>query len=479
MVVVRRRSGGGLGSAGSGGGDAFTSCGLAPPAPSPPRAAQILAHNEHEVQTDGCSHPTQHRTQSPRRRHPLVKRSSSAGRIRRRSEMSTAAITYASDDELELFDDLSSCGTVSETGRPGLVPASANADGTCSTYRSSGAAQQQQRASVLDNSLRTFESCYDEDDGHPYPDADHGRRPRVSFYTAIYDTSRGESRAEGTGVRVQRSGGKGTSHACSPPPVSQVLIPTDDAIVNTRHASAEHSRSPQSRVRAIVRRISSRTSLGFLGDSSRTSLGFFGDDDDSDDDDDVLSKHTPLGVVRIVPARRSSLQCAPTKGGSDGDVDDAAAQCSSQAPSPSPSPSSYWDRFPSLLVAMGCILLVASALIATSDLSSLSLPTLLGVHHLPPSALASTYLSLAINEVRYQAFRVASVQCRDLNAIRYDWIGAGARLRNRRLLDLDPEERERVSDGNDDDDDDRAALTMIEKLRREASFVSRQRVEEK
>ena len=229
-----------------------------------------------------------------------------------------------------------------------------------------------------------------------------------------------------------------------------------------------------------MRRISSRTSLGFLGDSSRTSLGFFGDDDDDDDDnvdDDVLSKHTPLGVVRIVPARRSSLQCSLTKGGSDGDVDGAAGRCSSKAPSPSPSPSSYRGRFPSLLVTMGCILLVASALIATSDLSSLSLPTLLGVHHLPPAALASTYLSLAINEIRYQAFRVASVQCRDLNAIRYDWIGAGARLRNRRLLDLDPEERERVFDG--DDDDDRVALTMIEKLKREASFVSRQRVEER
>ena len=382
--------------------------------------------------------------------------------------MSTAAITYASDDEHELFDDLSSCGTVSETGRPGLVPASANVDST-SCSRSS--ATQQPRASVLDNLLRTFESCYDEDDGHPYPDADHGKRPRVSFYTAIYDTSRGESRAEGTGVRVQRSGGKGTSPVCSSPPVSQVLIPTVDA--PTIASSGEHSRSrsPQSRVREIVRRI-----------SSRTNLGFFGDDDDDSDDDDVLSKHTPLGVVRIVPARRSSLQCTLKKGGSDGDVGGAAARCSSKVPSPSPSPLSHWDRFPSLLVAVGCILLVVSALIATSDVSFLSLPTLLGVHHLPPSALASTYLSLAINEVRYQAFRVASVQCRDLNAIRYDWISAGARLRNRHLLYLDPEERERVLDGDDDDDDDdddRAALIMIEKLKREASFVSRQRVEER
>ena len=384
--------------------------------------------------------------------------------------MSTAAITYASDDEHELFDDLSSCGTVSETGRPELVT-----DGTCS----GSSATQQPRPSVLDNLLRTFESCYDEDDGHPYPDADHGKRPRVSFYTAIYDTSRGESRAEGTGVRVQRSGGAGnggersTSHEPSPP-VSQVLIPTADA--PTIASSGEHSRtrSPKSRVREIVRRISSRTNLGFFGDD---------DDDDDSDDDDVLSKHTPLGVVRIVPARRSSLQCTLAKGGSDGDVGGAAARCSSKVPSPSPSPSSHWDRFPSLLVAMGCILLVVSALIATSDVSSLSLPTLLGVHHLPPSALASTYLSLAINEVRYQAFRVASVQCRDLNAIRYDWISAGARLRNRHLLDLDPEERERVLNGDDDDDDDddddRAALIMIEKLKREAAFVSRQRVEER
>jgi hypothetical protein len=55
-------------------------------------------------------------------------------------------------------------------------------------------------------------------------------------------------------------------------------------------------------------------------------------------------------------------------------------------------------------------------------------------------------------------------------------MGAAHRLQHRRLLlDLD----EAIEGGLIDESDSRAMSTLIEKLRREASFVSRQRVEER
>ena len=519
-MVVRRKGGG---SHGDGGGRVdgefdLTRCGLTPP--SPPCAAQIAqrqarkhTYEWREVQRD--ANPTR-----PYRQDQTPKRSSTArrSRIRQRSEISTTtAISYASDDEHEFFDDLSSCGTVSETGR---CPRSVT------TIADTLANARQQRVSELDASYSVedvFAMDDDVDDMNPRTnsrDDGRGKRPRVSFYTAIYDTSRGESRAEGTSVRVQRSGkhgmsSSGGSHQSYSPPVSLVSVPTADATtVASSHVSDEEDspRSPKSRIRDVVRRISQTASLSFFGDShGDIDIDSEGDDELFHDNDyeaksgsksvertskikgpkvpsslhrieGSLHDHgTPLGLVRIVPARESSLRCILTKSGSEGSAPTRAAV----APSPWDEPRTQGKildavsfRFPSLFVTMGCVFLLVSALVATSTtgISFTFLPTLSGTHHLPPSALASTYLSLMMNEVRYQAFRVASVQCRDLGAIRYDLMSAADNIRNRRLLlDLDEEEKEKEAN----DSGATAMSIVIEKLRREASFVSRQRVEER
>ena len=176
--------------------------------PSPPSAAQIAQVQVRNNTGGGPSHPT-HNQSRPHRREQRIKQSPSTWRtrIRQRSEMSTTtAISYASDDEHEFLDDLSSCGTVSETGRrpsPRYVP---------STSESHGAARHQ-RVSELDASYSVGE-IFGMNDGNNDDTCVHlstnshdydgpGKRPRrVSFYTAIYDTSRGESRAEGGSVRV-------------------------------------------------------------------------------------------------------------------------------------------------------------------------------------------------------------------------------------------------------------------------------------
>ena len=510
-MVVRRKGG----SHGHHGGEEFdcTRFGLTPP--SPPSAAQIAQRQarNYTCGDDGDSHPT-HNQARPYRQDQRIKRSPSTGRsrIRQRSVSTTTAISYASDDEHEFLDDLSSCGTVSETGRrPRSVSSTSECHGDV----------QQQRVSELDASYSVGE-IFGMDDGtsmHPSKNTldGPGKRPRVSFYTAIYDTSRGESRAEGTSVRVLQQStnksdiisGGGSQQSCSPP-VSQVSVPAADAttVASSHVSDEEHSpRSPKSRIRDVVGRIS-RTSLTFFGDSED------GIDIESEEDDELfcdngyeatfsqpgsksverssatkrprlpsslqriegdLRRHeTPLGLVRIVPARESSLRCILTRNGSGGSVSPRAelAQSSSSQRGRSNILDAFSIRFPSLLVTTGCILLVASALVATSttDVSLPSLTILLGAQNLPPSILASTYLSLVMNEVRYQAFRVASVQCRDLNAIRHDLLGASDRLQNRRML-LDPDETQKEERVTDD--------IMIEKLRREASFVSRQRVEER
>lgn len=516
-MVVRRKGGGGHGA----GGEEFdfTRFGLTPP--SPPRAlaaaAQIAQRlrarkytHEREVQRD--SHPTNNRAR-PYRQDQRTKQTSSDGRsrIRQRSEMT--AISYASDDEHEFLDDLSSCGTVSETGRrPRSVTAKSDSHGDV----------QQQRVLELDASYSIGEiSSVDDgnDDMHPSTNTldGPGKRPRVSFYTAIYDASRGESRAEGTGVRIlQQSVDSGGSRQSCSPPVSRVSVPAADAttVASSLVRDEEHSeRSPKRRIRDIVGRIG-RSSLSSFGDSE-------GDIDiDSEEDDepfrnndyeasysrqrsksversskgkrpripsslhwvegDLRRHETPLGLIRIVPARESSLRCILTRSVGEGSTPtrDQGAPSSSSPTARGNILDVFSFRFPSLLIFMGFTLLVASALIATSptDMSLSPLTILWGGRHLHLSVLASTYLSLIMNEVRYQAFRLASVQCRDLNAIRYDLMGAAHRLQHRRLLlDLD----EAIEGGLIDESDSRAMSTLIEKLRREASFVSRQRVEER
>ena len=503
-MVVRRKGGGSHGH----GGEEFdcTRFGLTPP--SPPSAAQIAERQARNyTHGDADSHPP-HNKSRPYRQDQRIKRSPSTGRsrIRQRSEMSTTtAISYASDDEHEFLDDLSSCGTVSETGRrPRSVTSTSECHGDA----------RQPEVSELDASY-SIEEIFGVDDGnddtrmHPSKNAHDGpgKRPRVSFYTAIYDTSLRVLQQSDNKPDIISGGGP--QQSCSPP-VSQVSVPAADAttVASSHVSDEEHSpRSPKSRIRDVVGRIS-RTSLTFFGDSEdgidierEEDVELFCDNDyeatfprsgsksverSSETkrprlpsslhriEDDLRRRETPLGLIRIVPAREGSLRCILTRSGSGGGVSPRAqlAPSSSTPCVRSNILDAFSIRFPSLLVTTGCILLVASALVATSttDVSLPSLTILLGAQNLPPSILASTYLSLVMNEVRYQAFRVASVQCRDLNAIRYDLLGASDRLQNRRLLiDLDEgEEEERVPDD-----------IMIEKLRREASFVSRQRVEKR